>query len=331
MVDGTVILAGAIPAAVLALSADAILGALERRLSRGPAPRRAPALVTIAALVIAAGSVLALGSDGSARVVVGSKNFTEQVILGELVAQAIEEQGGLTVVRKLNLGGTFICDRAVRSGDIDVYVEYTGTALTAIFKDPVGRDRRSVLERVRERYAREGLAVGPPLGFNNTFAILVRGADARRLDLQAIGDLRRVQASWQPGFGYEFIEREDGYEGLARAYDLQFARAPRVMDLSLIYPALANGQVDVIAGDATSPQIAARDLVMLRDDRSYFPPYDAVPVVKTTTLLRHEAIGRALERLSGAVTEADMRALNHSVDVLHEDVRAVVRGFLARQ
>jgi glycine betaine/choline ABC-type transport system substrate-binding protein len=203
--------------------------------------------------------------------------------------------------------------------------------LTAIFRDAIGTDRQGVLERVRARYARQGLTATAPLGFNNTFAMLVRGDDARRLGLRRISDLQRVQAAWQPGFGYEFIEREDGYRGLLRAYELEFAQAPRVMDLALIYPALANGQVDLIAGDATNPQIAALDLVMLEDDRSYFPPYDAVPVVLTASLLKHGALARALDRLAGRVSEAEMRAMNHAVDVQRLDVRAVVREFLARE
>jgi osmoprotectant transport system permease protein len=330
MVDATVILAGAIPAALLALTADALLGLAERRLARArpSAGSFGAALALVAVLLAAAGAGAGLG--GRTSVTVGSKNFTEQVILGEVLAQALEREG-LDVTRRLNLGGTFICDRAVRAGDVDVYVEYTGTALTAIFREPVSRDRAAVLDRVRELYAATGLTAAAPLGFNNTFAILVRGSDARRLGLRTISDLRRVQAQWQPGFGYEFVEREDGYKGLTRAYDLQFAAAPRVMELALIYPALAGGQVDVIAGDATSPQIAALDLVMLEDDRAYFPPYDAVPVVLTSSLLKHPGLRRALDRLAGSVSEAEMREMNHAVDVLKRDVREVARAFLERE
>jgi osmoprotectant transport system permease protein len=330
MVDGTVILAGAIPAAVLALSADAFLGFVERRLSRGR--RSFAALPAVAGVLLALVLATAiLGSTSADRIVVGSKNFTEQVILGELLAQAVERESAVTVTRKLNLGGTFICDRAVRSGDIDMYVEYTGTALTAIFHEKTGgRDRRAVLNLLRDRYSRLGVTVGAPLGFNNTFAILVRGKDARQLGLRTIGDLRRVQERWQPGFGFEFLEREDGYKGLVRAYDLRFPKAPVGMDLMLIYRALAKGQVDVIAGDATSPQIAQLDLAMLQDDRSYFPPYDAVPIINTSSLLKRPALGRALGRLAGKISEAQMRAMNLAVDVRREDARVVAREFLAR-
>lgn len=336
MVDSTVILAGAIPAAVMALVADASLGWLERRLSPGRGRRlRAPALLglvaALAVLVAIVGRAVAVSPP--AGVVIGSKNFSEQVVLGELLAQAIEREG-VPVTRKLNLGGTFICDRAIRSGDIDAYVEYTGTALTAILHEPVGgsaaNDPEVVLQRVRDQYSRVGLTVLPPLGFNNTFAILVRRDDASALGLRTIGDLQRMASRWTPGFGYEFVEREDGYRGLAAAYGLDFTHPPRVMDLTLVYRALSSGQVDVVAGDATSALIDALGLTVLADDRQYFPPYHAVPVVRTAVLLRVPAVRRAVEGLAGRVSEADMRAMNHAVDVAHRDVAATVREFLAR-
>jgi glycine betaine/choline ABC-type transport system substrate-binding protein len=261
--------------------------------------------------------------------VVGSKNFTEQVILGELLAQAIESEGA-RVVRKLNLGGTFVCDRGIRTGDLDLYVEYTGTAVTAVFHETVPHDSGQALERARELYARAGISVLAPLGFNNTFSILVRSSDAQALRLRTIDDLQAVTSRWTAGFGYEFLQRDDGYPGLVKAYGLTFAQPPRAMDLSLIYQALAQRQVDVIAGDATSAQIEALDLAMLSDSRRYFPPYDAVPVVRTAALLRNPAIGRALARLAGRVSEADMRGLNKAVDVDRVDVRSAVRAFLER-
>ena len=260
---------------------------------------------------------------------VGSKNFTEQVVLGELMAQAIEAEG-VAVVRKLNLGGTFICDRALRSGDIDLYVEYTGTAVTAVFHQDVPHDAHEAYERVRELYARAGVTALEPLGFNNTFAILVRTRDARGLGLRSIDDLRGVADRWTPGFGYEFLQRADGYPGLSKTYGLAFRAAPRAMDLSLIYRALGDGQVDVIAGDATSAQIDALDLTALDDTRHYFPPYDAVPVVRTAALLRHPEIGRAMARLVGHITERDMRAMNRAVDLERRDAVEVAREFLAR-
>lgn len=331
MVDTTTILAGAIPAALLALGADALLAWFERRMA--PSRGRTVSLAPTAAAVLAV-AVLLFGSAyaraGAASIVVGSKNFTEQVILGELVAQAIEAEIGAPVVRKLNLGGTFVCDRGLRTGDLDVYVEYTGTAVTAVFHQDVPHDSGQAFLRARELYARGGLTALGPLGFNNTFAILVRARDARALGLRTIDDLRPVAGRWTPGFGYEFLQREDGYPGLVRTYALQFASQPRAMDLSLIYRALAEGQVDVVAGDATSALIQALDLTVLEDNRHYFPPYDAVPVVRTATLLRQPSVGRALSRLAGVVSDTDMRALNAAVDINHEDVRKVVRLYLER-
>jgi osmoprotectant transport system permease protein len=333
MVDSTVILAGAIPAALLALLADGALTFVERRarLAAGGRANRARVL-TVATVVL---SFLVAGLLGAAAVRpesairVGSKNFTEQLILGEIVAQAIERFAQLRVERRLNLGGTFIADRALQAGEIDAYVEYTGTALTAIFNEPVGRDAEAVFERVREAYAATGRTTLAPLGFNNTFAILVRGRDARARGLRTISDAVPVAVEWRAGFGYEFLERQDGYPGLARTYGLRFAAPPRIMDLALIYRALAQGQVDLIAGDATNGLIEALDLVMLDDDRRYFPPYDAVPVLHTRTLLRHPGLGEALGRLAGQVPATRMRAMNHAVDVEHRDVADVAREFLA--
>jgi osmoprotectant transport system permease protein len=262
------------------------------------------------------------------RIVVGSKNFTEQVILGELMAQAIERYAGLAVDRRLNLGGTFICDRAIQTGDIDLYVEYSGTALTAVFKQPVERDPRAVLNRIRELYADTGRSALPSLGFSNTFAILVRTSDARARGLTRLSALADHAPGWRAAFGYEFLERPDGYAGLAATYGLRFLEPPRVMDLTLVYRALAERQVDVVAGDATAGLIDALDLTVLEDDRRYFPPYDAVPVMHAATLLRHPEVGVAIGRLSGRVTAAAMRQMNYAVDAQRQDPAAVVRAFL---
>jgi osmoprotectant transport system permease protein len=329
MVDTTVMLAGAIPAAVLALTVDGALLWLERRLAprrRSQSARRQLAAAA-AAVAIALAAAGAASMRGTAALVVGSKNFTEQLILGELLAQAIEREG-VPVQRRLNLGGTLICDRALATGDIDIYVEYTGTALTAVFHQPVQRDAAAVYRTVRELYARTGRTLLPPLGFNNTFAILVRGADARARRLRTIEDAAREAPHWRAGFGYEFVERPDGYAGLTAAYGLRFPQAPRVMDLTLSYRALAAGQVDLIAGDATAGLIKALDLVQLEDNRHYFPPYDAAAVARAGTLLRYPAARRALERLAGRIQAADMRAMNYAADVEHRDTAAVARSFL---
>jgi osmoprotectant transport system permease protein len=328
MVDATVILAGAIPAAALALLADGGLLAIERLLSsrRRRSPRRAAAAAL--AFLAVAGAVALAARQPEQRIVVGSKNFTEQVILGEIVAQAIERYAHIAVDRRLNLGGTFICDRALRTGDIDVYVEYSGTALTAVFKRAVERDPAVVNDTVRRLYADAGVTMLRPLGFDNTFAILVRADDARARGLSRLSQLAAHAPTWRAAFGYEFLERADGYPGLASAYGLRFREPPRVMDLTLVYRALANGQVDVVAGDATAGLIDALNLVALEDDRRYFPPYDAVPVVHAATLLQYPAVRAALDRLSGRIDAAAMRRMNYAVDGARRDPADVARAFL---
>ena len=332
MVDTTVILAGAIPAALLAVIVDGALWWMERQLSARRRARSHRVMLGAAVVMLAAallgGTVAARRASGS--IVVGSKNFTEQVLLGELLAQAIERDTGLPVQRRLNLGGTLICDRAVMTGDIDVYVEYTGTALTAIFHQPIATGSTAVFAQVRELYGRSGRALLDPLGFNNTFAMLVRARDARALGLKTIEDAARHAPQWRAAFGYEFLERPDGFPGLAKAYGLRFAAPPHVMDLTLSYRALASGQVDLIAGDATAGLIKGLDLFRLDDNRQYFPPYDAAPVARASTLLRYPQVRTALERLAGRISADDMQAMNYAADALHEDVTDIARRFLAR-
>jgi osmoprotectant transport system substrate-binding protein/osmoprotectant transport system permease protein len=330
MVDSTVILAGAIPAAVLALLIDAGLLSLERRLAsrRRTGTRRVAAAAVATVISIAVLGSVTVFSGRRAAIVVGSKNFTEQLILGEIVAQTIERDTGLTVDRRLNLGGTLICERALASGDIDVYVEYTGTALTAVFHQPLAGDSSAVLQAVRDAYARTGRALLEPLGFDNTFTILIRGDDGRRFNLKTIDDAAVYAPKWRAGFGYEFLERPDGFPGLSKKYGLRFAEPPRVMDLTLTYRALASGQVDLIAGDATAGLISALDLLPLDDNRHYFPPYDAVPVARAATLMRHPEVRRALTSLAGAISAGDMRAMNHAADAGRQDPATIASEFL---
>jgi len=333
MVDTTVILAGAIPAAVLALIIDGGLLWLERGLAsrRRTGTRRlaaAAAAAVIAMVIVGSATVF---SGRRAAIVVGSKNFTEQLILGEIVAGTIERETGLTVDRRLNLGGTLICEQALVSGDIDVYVEYTGTALTAVFHQPLTNDSSTVLQTVRDAYARTGRTLLEPFGFNNTFTILVRSSDARQLKLKTIDDAAVQAPKWRAGFGYEFLERPDGFPGLAKTYGLRFAEPPRVMDLTLTYRALASGQVDLIAGDATAGLISALDLFPLEDNRRYFPPYDAVPVARAATIMRHPEVRRALTSLAGAISAEAMRAMNNAADAGKEDPAKIARDFLDKR
>ena len=259
--------------------------------------------------------------------VIGSKNFTESVILGELLAQKLE-RNGCNVDRRLNMGGTFVCDTAIRSGAIDAYVEYSGTALTAILKLPAMNDRAKVNDLVRAAYEKRALRWSPALGFNNTFAMIVRRADADKLGLRTISDLAKVAPNFQPGFGYEFTERPDGWPGLQRAYGLQFANAARTMDLGLTYKAVAAGQVDLIAGNSTDGLIDSLGLVVLDDDKHFFPPYDAVVVQRNDIDARCSGASKSLESLANSIDDATMRRLNYEVDGKKRAVADVVKEFL---
>jgi osmoprotectant transport system substrate-binding protein len=288
-----------------------------------------PPRKTWVVLLIFVATLASCGRGRSGAIVIGSKNFSEQALLGEILAQRIEGRTHLPVTRRFYLAGSYICQQALLAGRIDMYVEYTGTALTAILHDPVERDSAAVFERVRNEYRqRFGLQVMPSLGFDNTFAIVIRGEDARRLNLKSISDAARYTPRWRAGFGFEFSERPDGYPGLAQLYGLHFAEAPRILDLGLLYRALLERQVDLVAGNSTDGLLAARDLVMLEDDKRYFPPYDAVPVVRPETLARHPEVAAALAALAGKISTAEMQRMNYAVDGEHRDAADVAGEFL---
>jgi glycine betaine/choline ABC-type transport system substrate-binding protein len=270
-----------------------------------------------------------LGCTASERpIVIGSKNFTEQTILGELLAQQIEFRTGLRVDRKVHLGGTLICHQALRSGDLDLYVEYSGTALTAILDEPPTGDRAEVFRRVRSEYGRRfDLEWGDPLGFNDTFAMVIRGEDARQLGIRRISDVIPHAPGWRIGFSFEFLERSDGYQGLIETYDLRFKESPRTMELGLVLRALKEGRVEIVAGNSTDGLIDALDLFALEDDRNYFPPYEAAPVYRPEVLRRHEGVAQALEDLAGKISDDVMRRLNYAVDGERRKVADVVREF----
>ena len=262
-------------------------------------------------------------------IVIGSKNFTEQLLLGELFAQVIEAHTHLQVERRFYLAGTFICQQAILAGRIDIYPEYTGTALTAVLKDQPGGDKQEVYRRVKQSYEEKfGLTVGPPLGFDDTFAMIIRGEDARRLKLKTLSQAAAFTPQWRAGFGYEFMERPDGYKGLVASYGLRFAEAPRIMDLGLITRALKERQVDLIAGNNTDGLIPALDLFVLEDDHHYFPPYEAVAIMRQGMLKNHPDVGAALNLLAGAISDDDMRRMNYEVDGQRRDPTVVVKEFL---
>lgn len=288
---------------------------------------RSPLAAALLSLALAAGGC---GAGGDS-VTVGSKFFTEQDVLGELVSVWIERTTELSVRRRLHLGGTFVCHRALTEGEIDLYVEYTGTALTAILDRPPRSDPAAVLQTVRRVY-RDSLDLiwTEPLGFENSFAVLVRRTTADSLGLETLSDAVPHAVDWVPGMGYEFVEREDGLPGLVRTYGLQFRSEPRTMEIGLLYRALAEDRVDVVAGNSTDGRIEALDLVALRDDRGYFPPYEAVPVARASVLEAHPELRASLRRLAGRITTGEMRRMNEAVSVEGRDYREVARSWVDR-
>lgn len=268
-------------------------------------------------------------ADRRNTIVVGSKNFPEQAILGEILAQQIESHTHLRVERRFYLAGTYICHQALLAGRIDMYVEYTGTALSAVLKEQPQKDPQSVFESVRNEYAnRFHLLVEPPLGFNDSFAIVIRGDDARSHQLRSISQALPYANSWRPGFGYEFMERPDGYDGFVKTYGFKFAAAPRIMDLNLLYRALDSHQVDIIAGNTTDGQLLSGDFAVLDDDKHYFPPYQAVVIVHEALAASHPDALKAIVALSGNISDRDMQQMNYEVVEKKKDSAVVARQFL---
>jgi osmoprotectant transport system permease protein len=332
--DNNLLLSGALAAALLALIADFLLGLLEQRFSFDGKAQRVSGVQKV--LLVLIGVAVLLGVVASLRrakndtqlsqtkrVVIASKDFTESIILAEIAAQMLEARG-VSVERQFELGGNLPHD-ALLSGRADLYPEYTGTAYAAILHHPPISDPRKVYDQVKQEYsANFNLNLSPPLGFENTFAILVRGDDARRLKLKTISDAAPTTPQWRAGFGQDFMSRADGFPGFSKTYGLKF-REVREMDLSLTYIALSSRQVDLIAGNSTEGRIAKLDLVQLEDDRRYFPPYEAVYIVRKGVL---PEVGEVLNRLAGAISTDEMRRLNYEVDGNKRDVKEVVKGWI---
>jgi osmoprotectant transport system substrate-binding protein len=273
-------------------------------------------------------NLIGCGANKEKRVVVASKNFTEQVILGELVAQEIEAKTDIKVERRLNLGGTFICHNGLIAGEIDIYPEYTGTAFTAILKLPPITNPRQVYETVKQQYAQQfKLKWSEPLGFNNTFAIVIRGQDARQYNISTLSQVGKYTPKWRAGFGFEFIDRADGLQGLSKTYGLTFAEAPKAIDLGLLYRALTEKQVDLVAGNSTDGVIPKLDLVILKDDKQYFPPYEAAIVMRADAIAKYPEIDVVFQKLAGKISEQDMQRLNYLVDGEKKDPKQVVSDF----
>jgi osmoprotectant transport system permease protein len=348
--DNRLLLAGALPSALMALVADFGFGLIEKRFDTSIQRRRTGSMrVIVALLVIIAVSVIGFASWRALRVrphesanrghvTVGSKDFTESNLLAEIVAQMLEAQN-VEVDRKFDLGGN-LAHSALLSGDIDLYPEYTGTAFTAILHHEPITDPKAVYEQVKREYSSQfNLWLSDPVGFDNTFAILVRGEDARQLNLQSVSAAAKHSAQWHAGFGHDFMVRPDGYPGFSRAYGLKFAGVSD-MALDLTYTALASHKVDMIAGNSTDGRIAALDLVQLEDDRHYFPPYEAVFVIRrgvrsTGSTAKENRLDDPLvpimAKLGGAISTDEMRKLNFEVDGAKRDKKIVVHEWLVKK
>lgn len=332
--DNNLLLAGAVSAALLALGADFLLGLVERQFSLDA--KRSTSASVVRKLALAAAVVLVVGGGvlwlarskpvNESHIAIGSKDFTESSLLAEIAAQMLEARG-VSVERRFELGGN-LPHEALVAGTLDLYPEYTGTSFTAILHHAPTTDPRAVYAQVKQEYADKfKVEVSQPLGFENTFAILVRGDEARRLNLKTISDAAPHAAQWRAGFGQDFMSRADGYPGFSKAYGLKFAEV-REMDLSLTYIALSSKQVDLIAGNSTEGRIATLDLFQLADDRHYFPPYEAVYLVRQDSLTRVPALAEVLAKLANAISTDEMRRLNYEIDGNKRDPKEVVKEWL---
>ncbi|MBD2680218.1 MULTISPECIES: glycine betaine ABC transporter substrate-binding protein [Nostoc] len=331
--NNQLILAGAIPAALIALGADFSLGWLEKNLTQQSEKtikinRKTGVYFAILTLIIGVliGFTYWLTPP---TIIIGSKNFTEQFILGELLAQQIESHTKLRVDRRLNLGGTFICHEAVKAGKIAGYIEYTGTSFTSVLKQKPISDPQVVYQKVKQDYSQKfKLEVMQPLGFNNTFAMIIRSEDAKRWQIKTLSEAAKYTPQMQAGFGYEFLGRQDGYPGLAKTYGLKFAKPPQQMELGLIYQAIKEKKVDLIAGNSTDGLIAVLNLVILEDDKKYFPPYEAVPIFNQAILEKYPELREAINQLAGLISTEAMQKMNYQVDNQSRPVEEVVHEWL---
>lgn len=332
-VNNQLILAGAVPAAVIALGADFFLGWVEKQLTENRQIKekfnRKIAVASGILILMILGLFVFAYRPTAPTIAIGGKNFTEQFILGEILAQHIESRTKLKVDRRFNLGGTFIAHEAVKAGKIAGYVEYTGTALTAILKQEPIKDPEIVYQKVKQEYDKKfNLEVLQSLGFNSTYAMIIRGEDARRLKIKTLSEAAKYTPQWQAGFWYEFLERKDGYEGLVKTYGFKFTKPPKQMELGLMYQALKEKQVDFVAANATDGLIPVLDLVILEDDKKYFPPYEAIPVFNQATLQKYPELREVINELAGLISTKEMQKMNYQIDNQSRPVEEVAREWL---
>ena len=341
LADTRLIMLGAVPSALLALYVSFAISAIEwglndRKRRRYPVfsgtSGRLIAFIPLLLLFIfgLTGQVVPSGKAHPEKLIrIGSKNFTEQLILGEMMAQRIEIVHGIKVERKFNLGGTMICHEALIKGEIDMYPEYTGTGLLAVLKSKESfSSPDEVYDFVSREYERQfGLKWLAPFGFNNTYAFAIRKEDAEKNGWETISDVKNSSDAVRAGFTAEFSERPDGYPGIKAAYGIEFGKVIN-LDPALMYDAVKEKQVDLITAFSTDSRIPGYNLVLLKDDKSFFPPYYAAPVVRIETLNQFPDIKDVLVPLAGLLDEYTMQGLNFEVDQNKRTVKEVVREFL---
>ncbi|MDR0569786.1 MAG: glycine/betaine ABC transporter substrate-binding protein [Clostridiales Family XIII bacterium] len=285
-------------------------------------------------MLICVAAVLAVAlcgcGGGSARggeaITVGSKNYTENIIMAHMLADLIEEETGLPVVRKVNLGGSNVAWTALLNGDIQVMPDYTGTIVANYYQEPTGASRET-LEKARELVSGDHVKALEAFGFNNTYTLAVTQETAEKYHLETFSDLVGVAGELILGCGFEFKDRPDGYPGVQAAYGMNFKEV-KGMDHGLVYRSLAEGAVDVVDAYSTDGQISVYKLKILEDDLGFFPPYDCLPVVRQDVLEKHPEIEAALNKLAGKIDEATMQALNAKVDEDGMKAETVAHDFL---
>lgn len=274
-------------------------------------------------------SIALTGCSGGDKIVIGSKDFSENILLGEIFSQLIEAKTDIKVERKLNLGGTFVCFEAIKNGQIDIYPEYTGTGLTAQLKmDVIGEPDeayRVVAEEFNKQFDIKWLS---PLGFNNTYTLAVNDKVYQQYGVETFSDLAKISENLVFGAEHEFFDRQDGYEGLVEKYSLKFKGEPKKMNVSLKYQAIGNGDMDVTDAFATDGAIKQYNLKVLTDDLGFFPPYYAAPIIRNATLERYPELEDVLNTLANAIDDATMTELNYKVDVEGKNVATVAKEFL---
>lgn len=285
-------------------------------------------VITLVMVLVLLFSVVLTGCS-SDTITIGSKDYSENIVLGEIFSQLIEANTELKVVRKLNLGGTFVNFEAIKNGQIDLYPEYTGTALTAQLKMDVITDADETYRIVSEKFDEQfNIKWLKPLGFNNTYTLAVTNEVYEKYGIETFSDLAAISENFVFGAEHEFFDRQDGFDGLVKAYGMKFMGEPKKMNVSLKYQAIGNGDIDVTDAFATDGQIIQYNLKILEDDKNFFPPYYASPIIRKEVLEKHPELEQILNSLAGLIDDETMTELNYKIDVENQDVKAVAKEFL---